>query len=128
MNILLDTSAFLLMTTEPNKVPKRVNILWQDAGNTLFLSSISANEIALKYQKGKLLLPSLPSVFIPTERIANSVMSLPLNEESCVRLESLPSLHKDPFDRLLICQAHEHDLTILTNDMFIRQYKVKTLW
>jgi PIN domain nuclease of toxin-antitoxin system len=48
--------------------------------------------------------------------------------DTCAFLCQLPDYHKDPFDRMLICQAMAQDLTILTNDAFIQQYPVKTLW
>jgi PIN domain nuclease of toxin-antitoxin system len=49
-------------------------------------------------------------------------------EKAVLHLEKLPQHHKDPFDRMLICQAIAHDLTILTSDGLIVQYPVKTAW
>ncbi|MEH2283394.1 MAG: type II toxin-antitoxin system VapC family toxin [Nostoc sp.] len=55
------------------------------------------------------------------------ITSLPLTEDSVVQLSKLPNIHRDPFDRMLICQALQHDLTIVTVDDAIRAYPVKIL-
>ena len=128
MKILLDTNIFLWMSTMSDHIPRRVQKLWQDPENTLYLSTISTSEIAIKYHLNKLKLPESPSVFVPKERMMHGILSLSLDEASSLLLESLPLIHKDPFDRLLICQALENDLTILTSDKSIRQYAVETVW
>ncbi len=128
MNILLDTNAFLWLTTHPEHLSDVAASLCNTSINTLYLSSISANEIALKYNLKKLKLPVPPSVFIPQERLAHGIESLALDEASSLTLESLPLVHRDPFDRLLICQAMEHDLVLLTPDPQIRQYNIQTIW
>ncbi|MEN8220739.1 MAG: type II toxin-antitoxin system VapC family toxin [Pseudomonadota bacterium] len=51
-----------------------------------------------------------------------------LDEASTLQLHKLPEIHRDPFDRMLVCQAIEHDLIILTPDPMIRQYPVRTIW
>lgn len=62
------------------------------------------------------------------QRKLHQIESLPLDEASSLHLPSLPILHRDPFDRMLICQAIEHNLEILTPDPLIRQYSIKTIW
>ena len=53
---------------------------------------------------------------------------LPLSTADIYRLERLPLLHRDPFDRLLVAQALENGLILVTPDPLIRRYKVRTLW
>jgi PIN domain nuclease of toxin-antitoxin system len=60
--------------------------------------------------------------FVPTQRILHGINSLPLTEADAIRLVSLPMIHKDPFDRMLICQAISGDLTLLTPDTNIWRY------
>jgi PIN domain nuclease of toxin-antitoxin system len=55
-------------------------------------------------------------------------LPLAFDEGAVVHLTKLPDHHRDPFDRMLICQAIEHDLTLVTVDEHIRQYPIKTLW
>ena len=128
MNILLDTNVFLHMTTEPHRLTKKARMLIEDPATSLFLSSVSVGEIALKYSLRKLPLPKPPSQFVPEQRHIYAIQSLPLHESSTLLLESLPLLHKDPFDRMLICQALEHGMAILTSDEAMSQYEVQTLW
>lgn len=128
MNILLDTNVFIWWAQEPELLPEQVVTLCENPENDLYLSTVSATEIAIKFQKRKLYIPSHPSTFVPQERGEHHIQSLPLDESSALLLESLPPHHKDPFDRLLVCQALAHDLTILTPDPNFRKYKVKVAW
>lgn len=128
MNVLIDTVAFIWLTKDPQLLSKKALSLCKDPTNVIFLSSVSAAELSIKHQLGRFPLPATPSIFIPQQRHLYGVQSLALEESAVILLESLPHLHKDPFDRLLICQALAHDLTILTPDRHIRSYKVKTVW
>lgn len=128
MNILIDTVTFLWLTKNPELLSKKAFALCKDQENILFLSSISAAEMSIKHQLGKFLLPNAPSIFIPEQRNIHGIQALPLEEGATLLLASLPQHHKDPFDRLLICQALAQDLTILSPYRHIRSYKVKTVW
>ncbi|HKP12346.1 MAG TPA: type II toxin-antitoxin system VapC family toxin, partial [Blastocatellia bacterium] len=72
-------------------------------------------------------LPQSPETYLPEQRERHRVSSLGLDEPSVMRLAKLPLLHRDPFDRILICQAMEHDLAIATLDAAIFSYAVKTV-
>jgi PIN domain nuclease of toxin-antitoxin system len=65
--------------------------------------------------------------FVSAERERDGIESLPLEERALAHLSKLPPVHRDPFDRMLICQAIEHDLMLVTADDAVRQYPVKTL-
>jgi len=77
---------------------------------------------------GRLLLPAAPDDFIPAQREAHGIASLPLSEEEAQYVSRLPGLHRDPFDRMLICQAVVNGFAVLTPDTLISQYAVRTLW
>lgn len=94
----------------------------------MYLSVVSAWEITLKYMLNRLLLPEPAAQYIRTRREANGIESLGLTEETIGQLPKLPPLHGDPFDRMLICQAITHGLTILTPDEWIATYPVRVLW
>ena len=128
MDILFDTCSFLWLTLEPDKIPATVMAVFKDVGNTVYLSSVSSWEITLKYQVGKLSLPEPPEIFLPEARKYQGIISLDLTEKHISHLGKLPAIHKDPFDRILICQAIENGLTIVTPDEHTRQYPVKSLW
>jgi PIN domain nuclease of toxin-antitoxin system len=129
MNILLDTCTFLWAAMEPNNLSAQAARLFTDPANAVYLSAISAYEIVIKHALGRLPLPDPPRQFVPDQRAALRVDSLDLREEAALHVERLPSLHRDPFDRLLICQAIVHDMLILTPDVAIRSYPaVRTDW
>jgi len=128
MNLLLDTCTFLWIVQGNPAVSPGVKELFSSPENAVFLSVISAWEISVKYGLGKLKLPLSPDIFVPRERSRHLITELPLQERDIFPLNKLPEIHKDPFDRMLICQAIENGLTILTPDEHIHQYPVKTLW
>jgi PIN domain nuclease of toxin-antitoxin system len=84
--------------------------------------------IAVKNALGKLSLPSPVDFFIREQRLRHEIAELYLDESSVLHLPKLPSLHKDPFDRMLVCQAVNSDMLILTPDPLIRQYPAKVIW
>ena len=128
MKLLLDTSTFLWIANDAPELSAHARKLFVDPGNEVYLSSVSAWEMAIKYALGRLPLPGPPERFIRLQREQHGIEPLPLDEEAALHLTRLPSLHKDPFDRMLICQAIVHGLVILTPDQLIYQYPVRTMW
>ena len=128
MRILLDTCTFLWVITEAPELSARARELFADPANEVFLSSVSTWEISVKYALGRLPLPESPERFIPTQRKQHGVQTLPLEESATLHLVRLPELHKDPFDRMLICQAMIHGMVIMTPDALILQYPVPSTW
>ena len=129
MKLLLDTCTFLWIVFDDTAALSSKSIdLFRNAENELYLSAVSALEIAIKYGSRRLVLAELPERFVPKQREAHRVRSLPIDEESACRAGVLPWLHRDPFDRVLISQAIVHGLTIVTPDPIISKYHVRTIW
>jgi len=128
MRILLDTCTFLWIIADAPELSARTRELFVDPANDVFLSSVSTWEISIKYTLGRLLLPESPDRFIPTQRELHGVEALPLEESATLHLVRLPEFHKDPFDRMLICQAMIHGMVIMTPDELITQYPVRSTW
>ena len=128
MKVLLDTCTFLWLAGGGRELPQRAAALFQSQDNEVFLSAVSAWEIAIKHAAGKLPLPVAPQTLLVEERERLGVESLAIDEESALHVARLPSLHRDPFDRLLIAQALVHGLTILTPDPLISQYPARVVW
>ncbi len=128
MKVLLDTCAFLWIVRSDPQLSDTAAQIFEDPGNTIFFSSISAWEISVKWNIGKLILPYPPEQFIRRERKRHFINQLCLSEKDTFSLSKLPDVHKDPFDRMLICQSIENGLTILTPDQHIQRYPVKTIW
>jgi len=128
MNILLDTCVFLWLTVDSPELSDNARRLFADPDNDVYLSVASAWEIIVKHNLGKLPLPEPPHDFIKNNRIRHRIETLPLDEAAVLQLSRLPEYHKDPFDRILICQAIAGSLTILTPDTHITRYPVRTEW
>jgi len=128
VRILLDTVAFLWAVTDAPELSDDARELFVDPGNEVYLSSVSAWEICVKNALGKLPLPDSPARYVPVQRRQHGIETLHLDEETALRLNRLPVLHKDPFDRMLVCQAIAKGLVILTPDRLIAQYPVRTAW
>lgn len=127
MKLLLDTHIFLWFISGDNRLSDdfRDNICNPD--NEVYLSVVSIWEVIVKYQLGKLLLPESPETYLPKQRDSHLITSLSLDEGSVTQLIKLPLLHRDPFDRMLVCQALQNGLTIVTVDSAIRAYSVSIL-
>jgi PIN domain nuclease of toxin-antitoxin system len=69
-------------------------------------------------------LPEHPGTYLPKQRDLHQIISLALDESCVVQLAKLPPFHRDPFDRMLICQALQNGLTIATVDEAVRAYPV----
>jgi PIN domain nuclease of toxin-antitoxin system len=128
MRILLDTCAFIWMTTDAPELSPKARDIFRNPENEVFLSSVSVWEIMVKNNIGKLPLPDEPQNFVYLKRKQHAIETLALTEQAVFHLKKLPKHHQDPFDRMLICQALEHDLIILTPDDKIVQYPVSTIW
>ena len=128
MNILLDTCAFLWIISGSDKLSATGRELFREPENDVYLSAASCWEIGVKWSLGKLPLPEEPGRFIARQRKLHMIESLPITEDATFHLPKLPSHHNDPFDRILVCQAIEHALVILTPDSLINQYPVRTIW
>jgi PIN domain nuclease of toxin-antitoxin system len=127
MRLLLDTCTFLSLAGGESLSPVAANAI-REPFNEVLLSAVSAWEIVVKHGNGQLPLPEPPEKLIPTERRLRRIKTLPLDEDASFHLPRLPRLHRDPFDRMLICQAIAHGLAIVTPDPLITQYPVRVIW
>ncbi len=128
MKLLVDTCTFLWIAADSQWLSKAAAKVFLDRNNERYLSAASAWEIGIKHAAGRLALPDRPDIFVPTIREASGIASLDVDEESALHAGRLPSLHLDPFDRMLVAQAIVHGMTILTPDPEIEQYAVRVLW
>ncbi len=128
MRCLLDTCTFLWIIAGSRELSPTATNLFVDPTHDMLLSVVSVWEISVKHSLGKLTLPTPLDRFISTQRELHGISVLPLDERTVFHLHKLPSLHRDPFDRMLICQAIEHDCVLLTPDPLIVEYPVRTQW
>lgn len=127
MKLLLDTHIFLWFISGDKRLPEAMRDSIRDFDNEVYLSVVSLWEAIIKYQLGKLPLPKPPENYLPIQRELHQISSLSLDEASVSQLVNLPPIHRDPFDRMLICQAIKYGLTIVTVDNVICNYPVPVL-
>jgi len=125
---LLDTCTFLWSVEGGAAISELARAALADPANDVYLSSVSAWEIAVKHALGRLPLPEPPGKYVPSQRRARGIEPLALDEEAALHLSRLPPVHRDPFDRMLVCQALVAGLTMVTPDPDIARYPVRTLW
>ncbi len=128
MRYLLDTHVMLWFLEDSKELSKKAKTLLVDGRNELYWSSASFWEITVKVSLGKLELDKNWQKQLEREKKENRIQDLPIYQKHCEPHLGLPWHHRDPFDRLLICQAIVEDLVLITRDKHILKYKVKTMW
>jgi len=128
MRILLDTHTALWMVNEHEKLSPAAKTLLHNDEHTLFISMASLWEMAIKVSLGKLSeLDGGMSVFMAKMEIM-PIELFPITTDHIRMVESLPFVHRDPFDRLIIATAMADNMTILTADSNIPKYNVPCTW
>lgn len=129
MNVLVDTHAILWWFAGDKRLSSSAKrILENPVINRRLVSVASLWEIAIKIGTGGLTVRDL-TLDIIVDRLAEQEFAiLPIRVADLLQLERLPLIHRDPFDRLLIAQALEENVPLLTADRLITQYRVKTAW
>lgn len=126
MRLLLDTHIFLWYITGDRRVTPFFRTTIENA-ESVYVSVATLWEATTKYRLGKLALPEPPHPWLAAQREEHGFESLVINEATVAHLATLDTHHRDPFDRILICQAIEHDLRVVTVDPIIERYPVKRL-
>jgi PIN domain nuclease of toxin-antitoxin system len=128
MNLLLDSHVFIWWADAPEKLSAAALRALEDENNRLLLSVASIWEMQIKLQLGKMQL-SLPlKSLIESQEQANKMEIVPITREHVFAISTLPSFHKDPFDRVLIAQGIVENATIVTADVKLSSYPVTLLW
>jgi PIN domain nuclease of toxin-antitoxin system len=124
IDVLLDTHVFLWATSRPEALSDRAREVIEDLENDVYVSAAVAWEIVIKHARGKLELPLSPPLFIASRLRANGFRELPITQDHALAIASLPAIHADPFDRIMIAQAQCASLTFVTRDARALQYPV----
>ncbi len=128
MRVLLDTHVFLWWVEGDRALPAKARAALADQENECLISLVSAWELAIKAGLGKLKLALPVKRYVVEHAAANGFRMLDIRMAHIGRVETLAPYHGDPFDRLLIAQAIEEKLPIVTADLVFRKYGVKRIW
>lgn len=115
------------MCATPERLSRRVRSLLRSDEHDFYLSVASAWEIAIKYQLGRLSLPAAPREYVPSRIQQTAVLPLGITLSHVLRVGELPLHHRDPFDRLLVAQAFEEDMTLVSADRPLSAYNVRLI-
>ena len=127
MKLLLDTHIFIWWADHPERLSPAALSAVEDEANELLLSVASVWEMQIKIQLGKLKLSVPLKELVKTQQETNDIAISPVALTHVLALDALPFHHKDPFDRLLIAQSIEEDLTLVSADSQFSAYAVKLL-
>ncbi|HZO55330.1 MAG TPA: type II toxin-antitoxin system VapC family toxin [Bryobacteraceae bacterium] len=128
MQILLDTHALLWWLSDDPNLSRRARTVIGTTSNTVFVSAVSAWEIATKVRLGKL--PSGAELVADFDGHLEreGFYSLPISVDHSVRAGLLPGEHPDPFDRMLIAQSQAENLQLISKEKLFDRYGVRRVW
>ena len=126
MDLLLDTHVAIWWMEGSDRLGAKCTATLFQPGARLWISTASEWEMAIKSGLGRLKLSTPLEECIP-DLLARGAHCLPISLSHALAVRTLPPHHADPFDRMLIAQAHCEDLTLVTADALIRAYDIRTL-
>ncbi|MEH2240781.1 type II toxin-antitoxin system VapC family toxin [Nostoc sp.] len=125
-SFLLDTHAFIWLTENDSSLPDNLRMTINTA-DTVYLSIASLWEISIKLNLGKLSLEQSYET-IGSAIDDSDILIIPISFADTVQVRNLPLYHGDPFDRMLIAQAINHSLIIISSDKKFDAYSVQRMW
>lgn len=125
---LLDTHTFLWMRHAPARLGTDARAICGDVQSHLLLSLASGWEIAIKLSIGKMTLREPLRQILEEARSVAGISTLPIQESHVLRVQHLPMHHRDPFDRLLVAQALDEGLVLVSRDAAFDAYGVPRIW
>lgn len=128
MRLLVDSHALIWAVLHDHRLSRAARRAFQDERHELYFSIVSLWELSLKIANGKLRIVGSSVGYLHDMLGEYGIQLLPLHYSHILRAESLELHHRDPFDRMLIAQAQEEQLSILTDDAHFRRYPVKVVW
>ncbi|MDT9181493.1 type II toxin-antitoxin system VapC family toxin [Limnospira sp. PMC 289.06] len=128
MRLLLDTHTVLWFFMGNSQLSDKVRDLVEDGHNHKLISVAMVWEMSIKQSQNKLTLEKTASDYIEEKIRLDDFELLPIQLNHLRILSSLPFYHKDPFDRLLIAQAMQENIPILSKEMAFNAYPIQRIW
>ena len=127
MNYLLDTHTLIWFLEDDKALSKRAKARIEDSESKVFVSIVALWEIAIKTSLRKLTISrTIDEILIEIEEL--EIKLLPIDPDAVKQVQNIPFHHRDPFDRMMICQAQVNDYTVITRDPAFKDYAVDVFW
>ena len=129
MKVLLDSHVFLWWVSNGGRqlTAKAVELI-EDPAIEVYVSAVTGFEVASKAARGRLELPTSADSFVPSRMRRHGFIAMSIDLPHALRAGTLPPIHRDPWDRLLVAQAQIEAMPIVTADPLISQYDVDVVW
>jgi len=127
VRLLIDTQCWLWMNASPGKLSERTREMLVATSTERMLSAASIWEIGTKYHLGKLPLPAAPTDYVPSRLVLTNTTALAISGTHALRASSLPAIHRDPFDRMIVAQAIVEGVPVLSSDGQLDAYGIRRL-
>lgn len=128
MRLLLDTHVFLWWISDAPEMSETARTAIANPNNSCYVSVASGWEMAIKSSLGKLRLKKSIERFLTEQMQQNGFLLLNIDLHHVAKVENLPFIHRDPFDRLILSQAKAERMTLVTADQTLSDYGVRCLW
>ncbi len=125
---LLDTHTFIWLASAPEALSENVRLLAEDPENELMLSAASGWETALLHKLGRIELAAEPSLFVPEVIHDLDLTPVNINFDTAISAATLPLIHRDPFDRLLVATALKKKIPLLSRNSILTEYGITVIW
>lgn len=127
MRFLIDTRVFLWAASDDSQLSDDARLVIGDRRNDIFVSAAVSWEIVIKYALGKLTLPLEPPNYVPSRLKMLGFARLDISSDHALAVASLPDIHTDPFDRIMVAQAQVEGMTFITRDRHSLSYPVASI-
>ncbi len=127
MRFLIDTHVFLWAASDESQLSNDARIVLGDRRNEIFVSAAVSWEIVIKHALHKLTLPLDPSSYVPSRIKMLGFARLDISTDHALAVASLPDIHNDPFDRIMVAQAQVEGMTFITRDRDSLSYPVASI-
>jgi PIN domain nuclease of toxin-antitoxin system len=128
LRVLFDTHGFLWAVSDDSHLSSTARRIFTDPANEILLSVASIWEILVKAEAGRLPLPRPSASYIQSQLLKTSTEVLPILLRHVLQIANLPPHHRDPFDRIILAQAVEEKIPVVSADTKFRAYPVEVLW
>ncbi len=123
MKLLLDTHILLWAAAEPEQLSSKAKALIEDQENQLYFSAASLWEISIKNKLGRADF-KVDLAVLRRNLLDNGFEEIAITSAHALAVDTLPPIHKDPFDRMLIAQTAVEGITLITADSVVAEYPV----